>query len=347
MKPLQLINLQGATKGLCDPKSRFWLRWAPRVVIISLFLSLGWMAALNFLIDVRLNPLEDSTFAKSLKESQVLVMFHCALVGSAIPMLLDVFLDFIELKLRKGATDEVTLVHFRTRALILFTSLVPTIVYGGICLFGNDADLRRLPFMYALSLHAFKGIMVTFVVLLMMPLGKAPNVLLLAALIPWYTVGPIKMTYLLRPSDTKLLRVADSISKISCLLFLVCLFFWARDIWRRYKDSRGKPIKMETTEVICIVYWCGKGCPSRNRLPRGTPLTPNTPFISAFLPHFLLFALVFISSFHASLAFSLVPYSSLGPPPSCCTAAAILNGETLPRTISGHWYWYRSCALCP
>jgi hypothetical protein len=47
-------------------------------------------------------------------------MTHCVLVGSAILMLLDVFLDFVALmRLRKKAIDEATFVNLKTRALLL------------------------------------------------------------------------------------------------------------------------------------------------------------------------------------------------------------------------------------
>ena len=259
--PLQLTFLQREIKGLCDPRSRFCHIWAPRLLILSMCLSLGWMVALIFLMDDRLDSLEDSTLAKTLQESQVLVMAHCTLVGSAIPMLLDVFLDFIKLKLRKGTTDKVTLDHFRTRALLLLCSLVSTIVFASIRQFGSDADLRRLAFIYVLLNHCFRSIMITMIALLIMTLGVIPNILFLAAFILWYTATPLILIHLLRPErHSKLLLIANSMKAISFLLFAICFFMWARDVWRRYKESRWKSIKMGTTEFICVIYWWERGC---------------------------------------------------------------------------------------
>jgi len=256
MKALHSTFLQGATNGFCDPRSRFWLRWAPRLLLLSLLLSLGWMIALIFLMDNRLDSLKESTFAKSLEDSQVLGMAHCALVGSAIPMLLDVFFDFMVIKLRKEATDVINLVHFRTRVMLLMCTLVVTMVYVSIRLFGNDDDLRRLAFVYAMTNYIARNIAFTTIVLPIMTLGIIPNTMLLAACIPQYIASPLKLMYLLCPSQTKLYRIAVFLINMSFLLFMVCFFVWGRDLWRRYTKSRRTSIKMETTEFICIIYWC-------------------------------------------------------------------------------------------
>ena len=246
-------SFQRTIKGLCDPKSRFWFRWAPRLLIISLLLSVGWMVSLIFIMNDRLGSLEDSMLAKSLQESQVLAMAHCVLIGSAIPMLLDVFLDFIELKLRKQATDEVTLVHFRIRALLLLSNIVVTIVYATAL--GNDVEMQSLAFMYALSSYIALMMQITTINATIMTLEIIPNTMLLAACIAQFIGPPLELIYLLSPSHVELLRIAFWINNVRDLLYTVSAFVWGRDLWRRHKRSRGKTIQMETTEFICIVYW--------------------------------------------------------------------------------------------
>jgi hypothetical protein len=256
---VKLLRALGATKWLrdqCDPRSSFWLCWAPRLLIFTLFLSVGWMVALVFLMDDHHDSLENTKFAKALEESQMLAIVQCVFVGSAIPMLLDVFLDFVDQRLRKKSTDEVTLVHFMTRALMLISSIAVPSVYGGILLFGNSADMRRLPFVYALSNYSARITILATIMLPIMTLRIIPPMLLLAACIPQFVSAPLKLIYLLSPSHTRLLSIADSIIYISYLLFVVGFFVWGRNLWARYKKLYGKsPIKMGATEFICIVYW--------------------------------------------------------------------------------------------
>jgi hypothetical protein len=248
----------GATKWLrdqCDPRSSFWLCWAPRLLIFTLFLSVGWMVALVFLLEDRLDSLDNTKFAKALEESQMLAMVHCVFVGCAIPMLLDVFLDFVDLRLRKKATDEVTLVHFKTRALLLISSLVVPSMYGGILLFGNSADMRRLPFVYALSNYTAKITIIATVMLPIMTLRIVPPVLVLAGWLTQCVAAPLKLIGLVSPNYTKLLIMAGLLVYVSYLLFVVGLLVWGRNFWARFKITRGNsPVKMKATEFICIVY---------------------------------------------------------------------------------------------
>jgi len=254
------LLLQRAKTMLCDPKSPFWFRWAPCLLILMLSLSVGWMFALIFLMGDRLESLESSTLATSLKESQVLMIFHCVLLGSAIPMLLDAFLDFIVLRLRKDIIDETTFVQFRTRALLLVCSLVVTIVYGSIRLFGNDADLRRLPFVYAVSNHIAALALISTIVLPLMSLRIIPHTMLLGACILDFIAAPLELIHLLSPGrriiGLSLLQIAETLLLVSFLLFMASFAVWGRDVWRRYRESRGiSAFKMETTEFICIIYW--------------------------------------------------------------------------------------------
>jgi len=245
---------QRATQALCDPKSRFWFLWAPRLLIMSLLLALGWMISLIFLMDDRVDNMESTPFGKALMASQVLAMAHCVLIGSAIPMLFDVFLDFIELKLRRQAPDEATLVQFRTRVLLLFCSLFMTIVYASIRQYGNDAEMKSLAFFYLLSSYIALSTQITTIGLTIMTLGIIPNTMLLAACINQFISCPLYLICILSPSHVGLLRIAYWINTASYLLFLASAFVWGRDLWRRYKGGRGKAIQMETTECICIVY---------------------------------------------------------------------------------------------
>jgi len=236
---------------LCDPKSPFWSRWAPRLLILITSLSVGWMFALVFLMDGRLDSLKSSTLAKSLKESQVLVMVHCVLLGSAIPMLLDAFLDFVKLRLRKNTFDEATIVQFKTRALLLICSLVVSIVYGSIRLFGNDADVRRLPYVYAFTSHTVTLLLMGTVLVPLMSLRIIPHTMILGAFTPQCIAGPLELIHLLSPSHKMQLRIAGELHAVAFFLFMASFVLWGRDLWKR---SREKSFKIETTESICILY---------------------------------------------------------------------------------------------
>ena len=242
---------------LCDSKSPFWFRWAPRLVILMMSLTVGWMFALIFFMGERLDSLETSMLAKALKESQVLVMVHCILLGSSIPMMLDVFLHFIVLRLRKDIICEATIVQFRTRALLLVCSLVVTIVYGSIRLCGHDADLRVMPFLYAASNHAATLGLISIIMLPLMSLRIIPHTMLLGACILQCMAAPLELIHLLSPSHERLLQIAETLLLVSFLVFMASFAVWGRDVWRRYRESRGNStlFKMETTEFICIIYW--------------------------------------------------------------------------------------------
>jgi len=241
---------------LCDSKSPFWFRWAPRLLILMLSISVAWMFALIIFMDARLDSLESSTLAKTLKESQALIAFHCVLLGSAIPMLLDAFLDFIVLRLRKDIICEATIVQLRTRALLLVCSLVVTIVYGSIRLFGNDANLQRLPFLYAVSNHIAALALISTIMLPLMSLRIIPHTMLLGACILDFIAAPLQLIHLLSPRSS-LLRIAEILLLVSFLLFMASFAVWGKDVWRRYKESQRNStstFKMETTEFICIIY---------------------------------------------------------------------------------------------
>jgi len=241
---------------LCDPKSPFWFYWAPRLLILTLLLSVMWMFSLTFLMDDCLDSLENSTLARSLKESQLLTMAHCILFGSAMPMFFEAFLDFVALRLRKEDIDDATFTQFRIRTLLLICSLLVTIVYGGICLFGNDADLRRLPFVYAVSNHTVTITLMSTILLPLMSLRIIPHTMLLFASILHFLAAPLELIHLLSPGHEKLLQISEILLIVSFLLFMVCFSLWARDVWRRYEASEKKsPFKMETTEFICVIYW--------------------------------------------------------------------------------------------
>jgi len=220
-----------------------------------LLLSVGWMASLIFLMDDRVDTMENSMFGKALMESQMLAMAHCVLIGSAIPMLLDVFLDFIELKLRKQAPDEATLVQFRARALLLLCNVLVTIVFASIRQFGNDAEMRSLAFVYLLSTYISLSAQFTTITLTVMTLQIIPNTMLLAMCIAQFISSPLYLICILSPSHVGLLQIAYWINNACYLMFLASAFVWGRDLWRRYKRAQGKSIQMETTEFICIVYW--------------------------------------------------------------------------------------------
>jgi hypothetical protein len=275
MRPSRAL---GATKwlcGLCDPRSPFWFRWAPRLLIITLLLSLGWMVALIFLMEDRLDSLGNTQYAKDLENSQTVAMAHCVFVGSAIPMLLDIFLDFVAQRLRKRAADEVTSMHFRTRALLLISSLTVTSVYGGIRLFGNSADLRRLPFVYALSNYSAKLAILATVMLPITTLRVMPPLIILIGCILQFIANPLKLICLLSPSRVMLLRMADLIIYASYLLFIAGFFVWGKDLWARFKRTRGKsPMKVKATEFICLVYWGGNA--SVSIAPPGAPKSQAT-----------------------------------------------------------------------
>jgi len=225
-------------------------------MILMMALTMGWMFALIFYMDDRLDSLETATLGKTLKDSQVLMMFHCVLLGSAIPMLLDAFLDFVSLRLRKDVIDEATIVQFRTRALLLVFNLVATVVYGSIRLFGNDAALLRLPFLYAVSNHTATLALLTTIMLPLMSLRIIPHTMLLGALIPQCLAAPLELIHLLSPSHKKNLQIAEMMLLLSFLIFMACFAVWLWDVWRRYRVTRGKStFKMETTEFICIIHW--------------------------------------------------------------------------------------------
>jgi hypothetical protein len=243
--------------GACDPNSLFWLRWAPRLVIFTLLLSLGWMVALIILADVRLDSLDNTKYAEALTgNSQKLAMAHCIFFGSTIPMWLGVFLDIIDL--RKKSNDETALIHFRTRVLFLISSLAATSVYGGIHLLGSSADLHRLPYLYALSNFSARITFVATILLPILTLRIVPPMLALAGWIPLCLMAPFRLICLISPNQVLLLQLANLLLYVSNLLFTVGFFVWGRDLWARFKRSRGKPpAKMEATELLCIVYRCG------------------------------------------------------------------------------------------
>ena len=195
----------------------------------------------------------NSKFGKALMESQVLAMAHCALVGSAIPMLLDFFLDFIELKLRTKSPDEAILVQFRVRALVLLSNIIATIVYASIRVFGND--MSSFAFLYILSVYIGLSTEITAITVTIMTLGIIPNTILLAGVILQLVSSPLYLICLLSPSHVRLIRIAYWMNNACYLLFLATAFVWGRDLWRRYKEARGKAFQMGTTELICIVYW--------------------------------------------------------------------------------------------
>ena len=209
-------------------------------MISTLLLSVGWMVALIFLMDDRLDSLENTKYAKALEESQMLAMVHCVFVGSAIPMLLDVFLDFVDLRLRKKSTDEPTLVHLRTRVLLLLSNLAVTSVYGGILLFGNSAALRKLGAFYVLSTYIAKITIIMTIMLPIMTLGIVPHVLVLAGGISQFVGAPLKLICFLAPNYTSLALLAKMIINFSRLMYVVGFFVWGRDLWARYIRPQEK-----------------------------------------------------------------------------------------------------------